>query len=172
MVCTVLSIIAEFLRVMADKNKGNAERTFIMIKPDGVQRGIIGEVINRFEKKGFKLVAMKFMQATEELLKDHYKDLSTKPFYPGLCKYVSSGPVCAMVWQGKNAVKTGRFMLGETNPADSKPGTIRGDLCIDIGRNIIHGSDSVDSAEKEIALWFSEDEIVDWKSMAESWIYE
>ncbi|XP_006823799.2 nucleoside diphosphate kinase A-like [Saccoglossus kowalevskii] len=172
MVCTLLSVIAEFLRVMADKSRGNAERTFIMVKPDGVQRGIIGEVIKRFELKGFKLVGMKFLQASEDLLKEHYKDLASRPFYPGLCKYVSSGPVCAMAWEGKNAVKTGRFMLGETNPADSRPGTIRGDLCIDIGRNIIHGSDSVESADKEIGLWFKPEELVSWKSMAESWIYE
>uniref|UniRef100_A0A8B9KGI5 nucleoside-diphosphate kinase n=1 Tax=Astyanax mexicanus TaxID=7994 RepID=A0A8B9KGI5_ASTMX len=110
------------------------ERTFIAIKPDGVQRGLMGEIIKRFEQKGFRLVAMKFLQASEDLLKEHYIDLKDRPFYPGLVKYMSSGPVLAMVWEGANVVKTGRVMLGETNPADSKPGTIRGDLCIDIGR--------------------------------------
>uniref|UniRef100_A0A8C1KQ81 Nucleoside diphosphate kinase n=2 Tax=Cyprinus carpio TaxID=7962 RepID=A0A8C1KQ81_CYPCA len=122
------------------------ERTFIAVKPDGVQRGLIGEIVKRFEQKGFRLVAMKFLQASEDLLKQHYIDLKDRPFYPGLVKYMSSGPVAAMVWEGLNVVKTGRVMLGETNPADSKPGTIRGDFCIEVGRNIIHGSDSVDSA--------------------------
>uniref|UniRef100_A0A8B9KHF4 Nucleoside diphosphate kinase B n=1 Tax=Astyanax mexicanus TaxID=7994 RepID=A0A8B9KHF4_ASTMX len=109
------------------------ERTFIAIKPDGVQRGLMGEIIKRFEQKGFRLVAMKFLQASEDLLKEHYIDLKDRPFYPGLVKYMSSGPVLAMVWEGLNVVKTGRVMLGETNPADSKPGTIRGDLCIEVG---------------------------------------
>merc|ERR1712198_434869 len=129
------------------------ERTFIMIKPDGVQRGLVGEIIKRFEQKGFQLVAMKFMQADEELLKKHYEDLSSKPFFPGLVKYMASGPVVPMVWQGAGVVKTGRVMLGETNPKDSKPGTIRGDYCIEVGRNICHGSDAVKSAQKEISLW-------------------
>merc|ERR1712228_587620 len=96
------------------------------------------------------------MQASEDHLKNHYADLSKKPFFPGLVKYMASGPVCAMVWEGDNAVKTGRVMLGATNPADSLPGTIRGDLCIDVGRNICHGSDSVAAAKAEIALWFPE----------------
>merc|ERR1712087_657490 len=96
------------------------------------------------------------MQASTELLENHYADLSKKPFFAGLVKYMASGPVAAMVWEGKGAVKTGRVMLGATNPADSKPGTIRGDLCIDVGRNICHGSDSVDAAKAEIALWFPE----------------
>merc|ERR1719271_2068755 len=102
---------------------------------------------------------MKFMQASVEHLEKHYADLSKKPFFAGLVKYMASGPVVAMVWEGLNAVKTGRVMLGATNPADSKPGTIRGDLCIDVGRNICHGSDSVDAAKAEIALWFEEDEL-------------
>merc|ERR1712154_316266 len=105
-----------------------------------------------FENKGFKLVAMKFMQASEELLKNHYADLSSKGFFAGLIKYMASGPVVAMVWEGLNAVKTGRVMLGATNPADSAPGTIRGDLCVQVGRNICHGSDAVESANKEISL--------------------
>merc|ERR1712020_809693 len=120
------------------------ERTFIMVKPDGVQRGLVGEIIKRFEQKGFKLVAMKFMQASEDHLKIHYADLSSKPFFGGLVKYMASGPVVPMVWQGTGVVKTGRVMLGETNPKDSKPGTIRGDFCVEIGRNICHGSDSVE----------------------------
>merc|ERR1712241_1231863 len=116
-----------------------------------------GEIIKRFENKGFKLVAMKFMQASVEHLEKHYADLAKKPFFPGLVKYMASGPVVAMVWEGLNVVKTG---------------TIRGDFCIQVGRNICHGSDAVESAQKEIALWFKEDELVDWEPAAMSWIYE
>ncbi|KAL7989490.1 hypothetical protein Chor_012156 [Crotalus horridus] len=150
----------------------NTERTFIAIKPDGVQRGLVGEIIKRFEQKGFHLVAMKMIHASEKLLKEHYIDLKDRPFYLGLVKYMNSGPVVAMVWEGLNVVKTGRVMLGETNPADSKPGTIRGDFCIQVGRNIIHGSDSVESAQNEISLWFQPEELVDYKSCAQEWIYE
>ncbi|XP_058708651.1 nucleoside diphosphate kinase, partial [Poecile atricapillus] len=151
---------------------GNGERTFIAIKPDGVQRGLVGEIIKRFEQKGFRLVAMKFVHASEDLLKQHYIDLKDRPFFPGLVKYMNSGPIVAMVWEGLNVVKTGRVMLGETNPADSKPGTIRGDFCIQVGRNIIHGSDSVESAQKEINLWFKPTELIDFKPCAHDWIYE
>merc|ERR1712156_652964 len=151
---------------------GNRERTFIMLKPDAVQRGLVGEIIKRFEQKGFKLVAMKMMHASEELLKEHYADLSSKAFFPGLVKYMNSGPVVPMVWEGLNVVKTGRVMLGETNPAASAPGTIRGDFCIQVGRNICHGSDAVESAKKEIALWFKEEELVKWDPVSLSWVYE
>merc|ERR1712183_257082 len=122
--------------------------------------------------KGFKLVAMKFMQASTELLENHYADLSKKPFFPGLVKYMASGPVVAMVWEGLNAVKTGRVMLGATNPADSAPGTIRGDLCIQVGRNICHGSDAVESANKEIALWFKPEELCSYEPCQKDWVYE
>merc|ERR1711863_33426 len=151
---------------------GNRERTFIMLKPDAVHRGLIGDIIKRFEQKGFKLVAMKMMHASEDLLKEHYADLSKKPFFPGLVKYMSSGPVVPMVWEGLNVVKTGRVMLGATNPADSSPGTIRGDFCIQVGRNICHGSDAVESAKKEIALWFKEENLAAWDPVAEKWVYE
>uniref|UniRef100_A0A3B3TAT2 Nucleoside diphosphate kinase n=2 Tax=Paramormyrops kingsleyae TaxID=1676925 RepID=A0A3B3TAT2_9TELE len=151
---------------------GSEERTFIAIKPDGVQRGLVGKIIKRFEQKGFKLVGMKLLHASEDLLKTHYSDLSERPFFPGLVKYMHSGPIVAMVWEGMDVVKTGRVMLGETNPADSKPGTIRGDFCIQVGRNIIHGSDSVDSANAEINLWFTPEELVSYTSCAESWIYD
>ncbi|XP_075025726.1 nucleoside diphosphate kinase A-like isoform X1 [Calonectris borealis] len=114
-----------------------SERTFIAIKPDGVQRGLVGEIIKRFEQKGFKLVAMKLIHASEDLLREHYIDLKDRPFYDGLVQYMHSGPVVAMVWEGLNVIKTGRVMLGETNPFDSKPGTIRGDLCIQVGRYIL-----------------------------------
>merc|ERR1712071_695001 len=128
----------------------NKERTFIAIKPDGVQRGLIGEIITRFEKRGYKLVAMKLTMPGLEHIKEHYSDLSSKGFYAGLCNYMNSGPICAMVWEGKDAVKQGRCMLGETNPLASKAGSIRGDYCLDLGRNICHGSDAVDSAEKKL----------------------
>ncbi|KFM71009.1 Nucleoside diphosphate kinase, partial [Stegodyphus mimosarum] len=139
------------------------ERTFIMIKPDGVQRGLIGKIIERFESKGFKLIAMKFMQASQELLEKHYADLAGRPFFNGLVQYMQLGPVVPMVWEGLNIVKTGRDLIGATNPMDSAPGTIRGDLCVQVGRNIIHGSDSVPSAEKEISLWFTDAELANYE---------
>jgi len=150
---------------------GDQERTFIAIKPDGVHRGLVGEIIKRFEMKGFKLVALKMQQPSKEHLEKHYEDLKDRPFFAGLVDYMGSGPVVAMVWEGKGAVKTGRVMLGETNPADSKPGTIRGDFCIQVGKNIIHGSDAVESAKQEIALWFKDDELVSWTPCANDWIY-
>ena len=124
------------------------ERTYIMIKPDGVQRGLVGEIILRFERKGFKLVALKMATPTRDLLEEHYSDLSSKPFFGGLIEYMSSGPVVCMVWEGVNATTEGRKMLGATKPSESAMGTIRGDFCLEVGRNICHGSDSVDSAEK------------------------
>ena len=148
------------------------ERTFIMIKPDGVQRGLVGTIIQRFEQKGFKLVAMKMSSPGKEHFEQHYSDLSSKGFFKGLIEYASSGPVVAMVWEGDNAVLTGRKMLGATKPFDSDAGTIRGDFCIDVGRNIIHGSDAVESANKEIALWFKDEELVSWTDHSEKWVYE
>jgi len=139
------------------------ERTFIMIKPDGVQRGLVGPIIQRFEKRGFKLVAMKICQPGKAHLEEHYADLSKKGFFAGLIEYMNSGPVCAMVWEGDNAVATGRKMLGATKPFESEPGTIRGDYCIDVGRNICHGSDAVESANNEIKLWFKESELCIYK---------
>ena len=113
-----------------------------------------------------------FDQANETLLAEHYKDLSARPFFPGLVKYMASGPVVCMVWTGLNVVKAGRVLLGETNPQDSKPGSIRGDFCVQTGRNICHGSDSVESAEREIALWFKPEEVINWQSCSASWLYE
>ena len=149
------------------------ERTFIMIKPDGVQRGLIGQIISRFETKGFKLIGMKVCQPGRAHFEQHYADLSSKGFFNGLIDYAASGPVCAMVWEGDNAVLTGRKMLGATKPFDSEPGTIRGDYCIHVGRNIIHGSDAVESANAEIALWFPNGEgLVDWSHHSSDWVYE
>ncbi|KAH6638875.1 nucleoside diphosphate kinase-like protein [Boeremia exigua] len=148
------------------------EQTFIAIKPDGVQRGLIGPIISRFENRGFKLTAIKLTTPGKEHLEKHYADLAGKPFFPGLIAYMASGPICAMVWEGRDAVKTGRVLLGATNPAASAPGTIRGDFAIDVGRNVCHGSDSVENAQKEIALWFQDGEVQSWKQAGFDWIYE
>ncbi|CAL5871312.1 uncharacterized protein PFLUO_LOCUS5562 [Penicillium psychrofluorescens] len=148
------------------------EQTFIAIKPDGVQRGLIGPIISRFENRGFKLVAMKLCSPSQEHLETHYADLSSKGFFKGLVAYMLSGPICAMVWEGKDAVKTGRTILGATNPLASAPGTIRGDYAIDVGRNVCHGSDSVENAKKEISLWFTPTELIKWKSSQAPWVYE
>ncbi|EYC38064.1 hypothetical protein Y032_0745g2003 [Ancylostoma ceylanicum] len=151
----------------------NNERTFICVKPDGVHRNLVGKIIQRFEERGYKLVALKMMTASKEHLEVHYKDLKDKPFFPHLIQYMGSGPVVAMVWQGLDVVKQGRSMLGATNPLASAPGTIRGDFCIQTGRNICHGSDSVDSAQREIAHWFKPEEINDYESpFINSWVYE
>merc|ERR1719183_776824 len=149
------------------------ERTYIMLKPDAMQRGLAGNIISRFEQRGYQLMAMKLYQASEELLRTHYSDLTEKPFFPKLLAYMLSGPVVCMVWKGENAVKMGRQMLGATNPQESLPGTIRGDFSIVTGRNICHGSDSPENAEKEIALWFGgEGEVVDWEAPSKAWLYE
>ena len=148
------------------------ERTYIMIKPDGVQRGLVGEIIKRFENRGLELKAMKLYSASEELLREHYCDLTEKKFFPDLLAYMLSGPVTCMVWKGENAVKMGRAMLGATNPQDSLPGTIRGDFSIVTGRNICHGSDSPENAEKEIKLWFDDDELCEWESHSIDWVNE
>ena len=156
---------------MAEAKSKNAERTYIMIKPDGVQRGLIGKIIQRFEARGFKLTALEFQTPSRERLESHYEDLKSKKFFPGLIEYMASGPVCCMVWEGLDAVKTGRKMLGETMPLNSAPGTIRGDFCLDVGRNICHGSDAVESAEREIAMWFPNG-TQEWVSMSAAWLYE
>ncbi|KAA8494127.1 Nucleoside diphosphate kinase [Porphyridium purpureum] len=148
------------------------ERTFIAIKPDGVNRALIGDIISRFEKRGYKLVAMKLLKPSKELAETHYAALSSKPFFAGLVEFICSGPVCAMVWEGTDVVKTGRTMIGATKPTESAPGTIRGDYGIDVGRNVIHGSDAVDTAEREIGIWFKPEELVEWEPTMSTWIYE
>lgn len=148
-----------------------AEKTYIMIKPDGVQRGLIGEIIKRFEQKGFTLRALKMLTVEKSFAEKHYADLSEKPFFAGLVEYIISGPVVAMVWEGKGVIATGRTIIGATNPANSAPGTIRGDYAVEVGRNIIHGSDSLESAEKEIALWFPEG-VTEWQPALSPWIKE
>lgn len=148
------------------------ERTFLMIKPDAVQRNLIGEVVSRLERKGLKLVAAKLFQANEELAKEHYAEHVGKPFYNKLVSFITSGPVFAMVVEGKNVVEVTRTIVGETNPTKAAPGTIRGDYGIDLGRNIIHGSDSNESAAREISLWFDESELNDYILNDEKWVYE
>lgn len=148
------------------------ERTFIAIKPDGVQRGLVGEIICRFEAKGFTLVGLKFMQAGRELAEQHYAIHRERPFFSSLVEFIISAPVVAMVWEGDGVVASARKMIGATNPLTSEPGTIRGDFGVNIGRNLIHGSDAVETAQNEIALWFKEDELVDWQPTVSSWIRE
>jgi nucleoside-diphosphate kinase len=148
------------------------ERSFIAIKPDGVQRGLISDIIGRFEKKGFKLVALKMIWPSEERAREHYADLAKRPFFPGLVDFFSSGPVVAMVWEGTGVIKTGRWLLGETNPVASTPGSIRGDFCVEMGRNICHGSDGPESAAHEIGMWFTEEELSSWPRATDVWTYE
>ncbi len=148
------------------------EQTFVMIKPDGVQRGLVGEIIARFEKKGLKIKGLKLIKVTEELAAQHYREHQGKPFYPGLIQYITSGPVVVMVVEGSNAVKEVRKLNGATNPLDALPGTIRGDFAQDIGRNVVHGSDSIESAQREISIYFDADEIQDYEYLPSRWLYE
>ncbi len=143
-----------------------------MIKPDGVQRAIVGEVISRFEQKGFKIAAAKFMQISRELASEHYGEHEGKPFYEPLIEYITSGPVLAMVIEGENAIEAIRKLVGKTNPQDADPGTIRGDFAQMTGRNIIHASDSMESAVREISLFFRPDEIIEYERSDEPWLYE
>ncbi|HAC66189.1 MAG TPA: nucleoside-diphosphate kinase [Cyanothece sp. UBA12306] len=148
------------------------ERTFIMIKPDGVQRGLVGEVISRFEAKGFTLVGMKLMNVSKELAEKHYDVHKERPFFAGLIQFITSGPVVAMVWEGDGVVASARKIIGATNPLSAEPGTIRGDYGVTVGRNLIHGSDAIETAQTEIALWFSNQELVSWEPTMTPWLYE
>jgi nucleoside-diphosphate kinase len=148
------------------------ERTFIAVKPDGVQRGLVGEIIRRFESKGFTLVGLKQLSVSRELAEQHYDVHKERPFFPGLVDFITSGPVVAMVWEGDGVIASARKMIGATNPLTAEPGTIRGDFGVSIGRNIIHGSDASETAQREISLWFKDDELVSWQPSATPWIYE
>ncbi|MGK7882928.1 MAG: nucleoside-diphosphate kinase [Crocosphaera sp.] len=148
------------------------ERTFIMIKPDGVQRGLVGEVIGRFETKGFTLVGLKFMSVSRELAEEHYDVHKERPFFGSLVDFICSSPVVAMVWEGEGVVASARTLIGATNPLSANPGTIRGDFGVSVGRNLIHGSDAIETAQKEIALWFTEKELVSWEPTVNTWLYE
>ena len=147
------------------------EQTFSMLKPDAVQRGLAGEIIGRFEKKGLKLVALKLMKISRELAERHYGEHLGKPFFEELVGFITSGPVVAMVWEGKNAVQVVRTMMGKTDPQEALPGTIRGDFGLFTGNNIVHGSDSLQSAEREINLFFSPEEIITYKKDQDYWVY-
>ena len=148
------------------------ERTFIMLKPDAVQRGLVGEILSRMEKKGFKLVAAKLMQVSQELAERHYQEHKGKPFFRPTVDYITSSPVMAMVWEGKNIIAQARSLMGATNPAQADPGSIRGSLAGDVSRNLIHGSDSQESADREIALYFAANEILSYVKAEESWLSE
>ena len=145
------------------------ERTFIAIKPDGVQRGYIAEIIGRFEKKGFKLVALKQLIPSKQLAQDHYGVHKERPFFSDLVDFISSGPVVAMVWESEGVILSARKLIGATKPLDAEPGTIRGDLAVDIGRNIIHGSDGKETARFEINLWFNQNELCEWEPSDLQW---
>lgn len=148
------------------------ERTFVAIKPDGVQRGLVAEIIRRFETKGFKLVGLKMMVVDKATAEKHYAEHKERPFFGGLVSFITSGPVVAMVWEGNNVVASVRKMMGATNPANAEIGTIRGDFCVDIGRNIVHGSDSVESATREIGIFFKPEELHSWNRTSEPHLYE
>jgi len=147
------------------------ETTYVMVKPDGVQRGLIGEIIGRFERKGLKLVGLKSVVPSRETAETHYAVHSERPFYPGLINFVTSGPVVCMAWNGKDAISVARTLIGATNGREASPGTIRGDFGMDMGYNMIHGSDAADTAEFELGLWFPEG-LMDWEQTITSWVYE
>ncbi len=148
------------------------ERTFLMIKPDGVQRNLVGEIIRRFEAKGFTLVGLKLMSVSQELAQQHYDVHKERPFFPGLVQFITSGPVVAMVWEGDGVIASARKIIGATNPLSAEPGTIRGDYGVTVGRNLIHGSDAIETAQHEVSLWFKEEELVNWQPSLTSWLYE
>ncbi len=148
------------------------ERTLVLIKPDGVQRGLIGPIVERLERRGLKLLGMKFMQMSRDLAEQHYGAHRERDFYADLVNYIVSGPIVAMVWEGKDAIQGVRTTMGATNPTNAAPGTIRGDFGVEIGRNLVHGSDGPESAVTEVALFFSEDELVAWERATDAWIRE
>ena len=147
------------------------ERTLVILKPDAIQRGIVGEILTRFEKRGFKVVGLKMMQVPRELAEKHYLEHKDKPFYDELVEFITAGPVVVFVVEGKNAIANVRKMVGATNPEEASPGTIRHDYGLHIGKNIIHASDSKESAEREIDLFFNIDELIDYKRIDEEWLY-
>ena len=148
------------------------ETTLVLLKPDAVQRGLVGEIVNRLEKTGLKITGMKLMQVSQELANQHYGEHVGKPFFEGLVSFITSAPIVAMAVQGNGAVGIVRKTMGATNPAESPPGTVRGDYGIDIGRNLVHGSDSVESAAREVSLFFDEGELVDYARATDHWITE
>ncbi|MEW5939631.1 MAG: nucleoside-diphosphate kinase [Chloroflexota bacterium] len=148
------------------------ERSLVLVKPDGVQRALIGEVISRLERRGLRLVAAKFMAVSKELAETHYAIHKGKPFYDGLISYITSAPVMAMTWEGPNAVAAIRQTMGATRPTEAAPGSLRHDFALEVGRNLTHASDTVENGEKEVALWFKQEELVDWKREVDRWVFE
>jgi nucleoside-diphosphate kinase len=148
------------------------ERTLVLIKPDGVQRGLVGEIINRFERRGLKLAGLKLIQIDEELARKHYAVHEGKPFFTGLIKYITSAPVVAMVWEGPKAIEIVRRTMGSTKPEEAAPGSIRADLAVVIGRNLVHGSDGSETATQEVSLFFKQSELLDWSRETDRWILE
>lgn len=148
------------------------ERTYLMVKPDGVQRNLAGEIISRFEKRGFKIIGLKMLQISRATAEKHYGEHAGKPFFAGLVDFITSGPVVAMVLEGSGVINAAREMMGATNPLKAAPGTIRGSYGIDMGRNVIHGSDSPESAAREISLFFRDDELISYNRDVDRWIYE
>ncbi|MBE9221074.1 nucleoside-diphosphate kinase [Cyanobacterium stanieri LEGE 03274] len=148
------------------------ERTFLMIKPDGVQRNLVGEVIKRLENKGFTLVGLKLMAVSQELAEKHYDVHKERPFFGSLVEFIVSSPVVAMVWEGEGVVASARKIIGATDPLSAEPGTIRGDYGVNIGRNLIHGSDAIETAQREISLWFKEEELCSWQNTMKPWLSE
>lgn len=148
------------------------ERSLVLVKPDGVQRGLIGEVVARLERRGLRLVAAKFLAVSQELAETHYAIHEGKPFYEGLIAYITSAPVMAMVWEGPNAVAAIRQTMGATRPTEAAPGSLRHDFALEVGRNLTHASDSAENGEKEVSLWFKPEELVDWTREVDSWVFE
>ncbi|KAM9785123.1 nucleoside diphosphate kinase, mitochondrial [Syngnathus typhle] len=175
---TSRNVIARFPAVQLAHFRSNSsaanvqERTLIAVKPDGVQRRLVGQIIRRFERRGFKLVGLKMLQVSEELLSQHYCQLTQKPFYSSLVDYMTSGPVVAMVWEGHNVVQSSRVMVGPTNPAAAPAGTVRGDFSLHVSRNVVHASDSLEGAQREIELWFQGKDLVKWDCLDQTFTCE
>lgn len=148
------------------------ERTLVLIKPDGVQRGLVGEVTTRLERRGLRLIGAKFMHVSQDLAETHYAIHKGKPFYEGLIRYITSAPVMAMVWEGPSAIAAVRQTMGATRPVDAAPGSIRHDFALEVGRNLTHASDSIENGIAEVNLWFSEDELVSWERSIDPWVIE
>ena len=149
-----------------------AERTLVLLKPDAVQRGLVGEIVGRLENRGWKIVGLKFMRMTDEVARKHYAEHVEKPFFPGLAAFMMSRPIIAIALEGENVVDAVRKSMGSTNPQDANPGTIRGDLAVNIGRNLIHGSDSVESAIRELAIFFNGEDLYEYEREADNWVTE
>jgi len=148
------------------------ERSLVLVKPDGVQRALIGEVVSRLERRGLRLVAAKFMQVSRELAETHYAIHKGKPFYVGLIEYIISAPVMAMVWEGPGAIAAIRQTMGATRPTEAAPGSLRHDFALEVGRNLTHASDTVENGAGEVELWFKKDELVEWRREVDRWVFE